>query len=182
MNGVFCGIMNSRMVRVFPNVFRRVTKSYATASPTQTSSKSHSVEASEELKLIFATPRRAIFDEAVVKQVDVPTVAGYVGILAKHVPILGVLRPGLVQVHKTDGEVVKMFVSSGTLSMNIDGTCQVLAEEATEPEHLDETLARQHLESAQRRVQEGGSDIEKAEAYIAIEVCEAILKAIHGQV
>lgn len=52
---------------------------------------------------------QAFFTDTVIKQVDVPTVAGVVGVLAKHVPTLGVLKPGVVQVTDLDGEC---FVSS----------------------------------------------------------------------
>ncbi|VDM24491.1 unnamed protein product [Toxocara canis] len=123
----------------------------------------------------------AFFSGTVVKQVDVPTLAGVVGVLAKHVPTIGVLKPGVVQVIDLDGNATKLFVSSGTFSMNIDGTCQVLAEEVLPIEDIDETLARQELETAQRRIQEGGSEVDKAEAAITIEVCEALIKAVHGQ-
>lgn len=34
---------------------------------------------------------------------DIPTQAGTVGILAKHVPTIGVLKPGVVTVTDADG-------------------------------------------------------------------------------
>lgn len=46
---------------------------------------------------------QAFFSGTVVKQVDVPTLAGVVGVLAKHVPTIGVLKPGVVQVIDLDG-------------------------------------------------------------------------------
>lgn len=79
-----------------------------------------------------------------------------VGILASHVPTIGVLKPGVVTVTDAEGispivhycflsiniagKQVRLFVSSGTLSMNIDGTCQVLAEEAVNVEDIDENV------------------------------------------
>lgn len=67
-----------------------------------------------------------------VRQIDVPTVAGNMGILgmfsptelrsidkddkfclkilsANHVPILGVLKPGVVSVHESDGNMKRFF-------------------------------------------------------------------------
>lgn len=38
------------------------------------------------------------------------------------------------------GNVTKLFVSSGTISVNIDGTVQVLAEEALKVEDIDEAV------------------------------------------
>ena len=75
----------------------------------------------EELRLTFASPdtvsiiyfRRAnykfpvqaVFSNAVVKQVDVPTLAGMVGVLANHVPTIGVLKPGVVAVTTNEGKI-----------------------------------------------------------------------------
>ncbi|ETN75041.1 hypothetical protein RB195_020285 [Necator americanus] len=134
----------------------------------------------EELRLTFASPDTAFYSNAVVKQVDVPTLAGMVGVLANHVPTIGVLKPGVVSVTDMDGNVFKLFVSSGTLSVNIDGSCQVLAEEVVKIEDIDQSAARAVLESAQRDAVEG-SDLSKAEASIRAEVADALLKAASGQ-
>uniref|UniRef100_A0A915CZT4 F-ATPase delta subunit n=1 Tax=Ditylenchus dipsaci TaxID=166011 RepID=A0A915CZT4_9BILA len=127
------------------------------------------------LKFTFACPDKAFYNNIVVKQVDVPTLAGMVGVLANHVPTIGILKPGVVQVYEEDGKVNKLFVSSGTLSVNIDGSCQVLAEEAMPIEEIDEALARKELETAQRQSNEG-SDVQKAEASIRAEVADALIK------
>ncbi|CAJ0606088.1 unnamed protein product [Cylicocyclus nassatus] len=134
----------------------------------------------EELRLTFASPDAAFYNNAVVKQVDVPTLAGMVGVLANHVPTIGVLKPGVVTVTDMQGQQTKMFVSSGTLSVNIDGSCQVLAEEVVKIEDIDQNEARTILESAQRDAAEG-SDLSRAEASIRVEVAEALLKAASGQ-
>ncbi|CAI5443461.1 unnamed protein product [Caenorhabditis angaria] len=134
----------------------------------------------EELRLTFASPDTALFSNAVVKQVDVPTLAGVVGVLANHVPTIGVLKPGVVQVTDNEGGVQRVFVSSGTLSVNIDGSCQVLAEEVLKIEDIDETAARNELEAAQKASGEG-SEVAKAEAQIRVEVAEALLKAATNQ-
>ncbi|CAD5217444.1 unnamed protein product [Bursaphelenchus xylophilus] len=136
--------------------------------------------ASEELLLTLASPSASFFNKEVVKQVDVPTQAGVVGVLASHVPTIGVLKPGVVSVTKADGSQVKLFVSSGTLSVNIDGSCQVLAEEIVQVEDIDESAARQELDAAQRKTGEG-SEVDRAEASIRAEVAEALLKAATGQ-
>lgn len=39
------------------------------------------------------------------------------------------------------GKHLKLFVSSGTFSMNIDGSCQVLAEEIVEINEIDESVS-----------------------------------------
>ena len=52
-------------------------------------------------------------------------------------PTIAVLKPGVLTVHEAEGNMVKYFVSSGTVSMNIDGTCQILAEEIAPLDDLD---------------------------------------------
>uniref|UniRef100_A0AC34R3B3 ATP synthase F1 complex delta/epsilon subunit N-terminal domain-containing protein n=1 Tax=Panagrolaimus sp. JU765 TaxID=591449 RepID=A0AC34R3B3_9BILA len=163
----------ARSVRAIARVIPK--RHYAAAAPAADT-------ASEELLLTFSSPSTAFYTNKVVKQVDVPTLAGTVGVLAKHVPTIGVLKPGVVQVIELDGNVKKMFVSSGTMSMNIDGTLQVLAEEAINIEDIDETKARHELEAAQRKGAEGGSEVDRAEAAIRAEVAEALVKAATGQV
>lgn len=44
-----------------------------------------------------------------VRQVDVPTGTGFIGILASHVPTFGVLKPGVLTVMETEGAINKFF-------------------------------------------------------------------------
>ncbi|KAK0394783.1 hypothetical protein QR680_000931 [Steinernema hermaphroditum] len=158
----------SRLVRLFPRLIQASSRSYAAPA---------AAHGESELRLTFASPDQALFTNKAVKQVDVPTLAGTVGILASHVPTLGVLKPGIVTVTDLEGNTTRMFVSSGTLSMNIDGSVQVLAEEAVKVEDIDESLARQEFDAAQRKAAEGGSEVDRAEALIRVEVAEALIKA-----
>lgn len=66
------------------------------------------------------------YDSQSVKQVDVPSFSGAFGILPKHVPTLAVLKPGVVSVFENDGNVKKIFVSSGTVTINEDSSVQVI--------------------------------------------------------
>lgn len=65
------------------------------------------------------------YDAASVRQVDVPSFSGSFGILPKHVPTLAVLKPGVVTVFENDGSAKKIFVSSGTVTINEDSSVQV---------------------------------------------------------
>lgn len=48
---------------------------------------------SDEMKLTFAAANKTFYDAAVVRQIDVPSFSGSFGILAKHVPTLGMFLP-----------------------------------------------------------------------------------------
>lgn len=54
-----------------------------------------------------------------------PSFSGSFGILPKHVPTLAVLKPGVVSVYENEGAVKKIFVSSGTVTINEDSSVQV---------------------------------------------------------
>lgn len=49
------------------------------------------------------------YNQASVKQVDVPSTSGTFGILAQHVPLLAALKPGVITVTEDDGTINKYF-------------------------------------------------------------------------
>ncbi|XP_043592472.1 ATP synthase subunit delta, mitochondrial [Bombus pyrosoma] len=134
--------------------------------------------ASNEMKFTLAGANQVFYDESVIKQVDVPSFSGSFGILPKHVPTLAVLKPGVVTVYEEDGAVKKVFVSSGTVTINENNSVQILAEEAHPLENLDGTAARELLSKAQQQLSSASSEQEKAEAAIAVEVAEALVQAL----
>merc|ERR1739848_420243 len=77
------------------------------------------------------------------------------GILPQHVPTLGVLQAGWATVFENGGAAKKFFVSSGSYAVNDDGSVMIAA--------------------AQARANQG-DDLAKAEAQIAVETLEALLK------
>lgn len=89
-----------------------------------------------------------------------------------------VLKPGVVNVFEADGTSKKFFVSSGSVTVNDDSSVQVLAEEAHAIEFLDPSLCRDALTAAQAELNSASSEEAKAEAAIAVEVAEALVKAV----
>ncbi|XP_076163819.1 ATP synthase, delta subunit [Ptiloglossa arizonensis] len=134
-------------------------------------------DASDQMKFTFAGANQVFYDQAVIKQVDVPTFSGSFGILPKHVPTLAVLKPGVVTVYEESGEAKKVFVSSGTVTINEDNSVQILAEEAHSLENLDNSAARDLLSKAQQELSSASSEQDKAAAAIAVEVAEALVQA-----
>ncbi|XP_076247029.1 ATP synthase, delta subunit [Calliopsis andreniformis] len=133
--------------------------------------------ASDQMKFTFAGANQVFYDQAVIKQVDVPSFSGSFGILPKHVPTLAVLKPGVVTVYEEGGATKKVFVSSGTITINEDNSIQILAEEAHPVEDLDSGAARDILSKAQQQLSSASSDKDRAEAAIAVEVAEALVQA-----
>ncbi|XP_072924370.1 ATP synthase subunit delta, mitochondrial [Hemitrygon akajei] len=131
-----------------------------------------------KMSFTFASPTEVFYNEASVKQVDVPTLTGSFGILPAHVPTLQVLKPGVVTVFDEEGGQNKYFVSSGSVTVNADSSVQLLAEEATALENLDVTAAKANLEKANSELLSATNEVERAEALINIEANEAIVKAL----
>ncbi|XP_065069481.1 ATP synthase subunit delta, mitochondrial-like [Rhopilema esculentum] len=129
------------------------------------------------LSLTFGTPHKVFFNEQGVSQVDVPSLTGSFGILPSHVPIISVLKPGVVTVY-SGGSTEKFFVSSGTITVNKDSSAQILAEEAAPLSDLDVHAARQGLEASQTLLSTASTDVDKAKAIVGIEFHEALIKAL----
>ncbi|KYN20978.1 ATP synthase subunit delta, mitochondrial, partial [Trachymyrmex cornetzi] len=134
-------------------------------------------DAADQMKFTFAGANQVFYDRAVIRQVDVPSFSGSFGILPKHVPTLAVLKPGVITIYEEDGSSKKIFVSSGTIAINEDNSVQILAEEAHPVENLDNSAARDILNKAQQQLSSATSDVDKAEAGIAVEVAEALVQA-----
>lgn len=68
------------------------------------------------------------------------------------------LKPGVVTVYENDGSTKKIFVSSGTITVNEDSSVQVLAEEAHPIENLDLSAAREVLSQSQSELSQASTD------------------------
>ncbi|XP_053678078.1 ATP synthase subunit delta, mitochondrial-like [Anopheles nili] len=131
----------------------------------------------DEMAFTLAAANKVFYDSANIRQVDVPSFSGAFGILPKHVPTLAVLKPGVVTVYENDGGVKKIFVSSGTVTVNEDASVQVLAEEAHPVEDLDSAACREIFSKAQAQLSSATGEVDRAEAAISLEVAEALVKA-----
>lgn len=132
---------------------------------------------SDEMDFTLAAGNQVFYANQNVKQVDVPSFSGSFGILPKHVPTLAILKPGVITVYENEGGSKKIFVSSGTITVNDDSSVQIIAEEAHPIENLDASAARDVLSKAQSELSSASSELTKAEAQIAVEVAEALVAA-----
>ena len=74
------------------------------------------------------------------------TVAGQLGILPGHTPLLGALAPGFaVRIDQEGGESLSVAVHGGFLSVRKDGV-SVLAEQAEMADDIDVSRAREALD------------------------------------
>lgn len=120
----------------------------------------------EALSLTFASPAQSFYKDVKVKQVDVPSYSGSLGLLPNHVPILAVIKPGVVTVYEDGGEAKKYFVAAGTVTMNEDSSLVLLTSEAVAVEDLDVAAAQKNLAAAQQSTPEGMIQAEVNQAII----------------
>merc|ERR1712012_5680 len=155
----------------FPSLVRHCTKA---AAISQQQTRNYG-----DMAFTFASTDQVYYDQASVKQIDVPSFSGSFGILPNHVPLLAVLKPGVITVFEDDASSKKFFVSSGSITINDDSSVQILAEEAVPVESLDANAIREGAAAAVSAVSAAGTDEKaKAEAEIALETYEALQKAV----
>ena len=132
------------------------------------------------LNLTFSTPKQSFFDKVDVSQVDVPLMHGNYGLMANHVPIIGVLKPGKITVQAGDSGPQHYIVSSGTVTVNGDSTCQILCEEAAPLENFDVAAAKAALNAASSAAS-SGTEEEKAAAQVEVDALSTIIEILDGK-
>ncbi|SFL42027.1 ATP synthase F1 subcomplex epsilon subunit [Bradyrhizobium sp. NFR13] len=96
-----------------------------------------------------------------VDQVDIPGVAGDLGVMAGHAPLVAALRPGIMVV--TAGGTQQKIIVLGGLAEVSDKGLTVLAEVATSIEELDrEAFASQIAEMEEKLAEKEGSALDRA--------------------
>jgi F-type H+-transporting ATPase subunit epsilon len=117
--------------------------------------------ASFDLSLV--TPDGAVF-EGEVEMLIVPGADGEIGILARHAPLIAMLKAGSTRVHvNRDTEVQEFATGPGFFKVEQDRAL-ALVDDAIDADHIDEARAREQLEAAQaelEQVEKGESDADR---------------------
>jgi F-type H+-transporting ATPase subunit epsilon len=130
----------------------------------------------KNLKFSIVTPERIVFEETV-RQVTVPTTEGEITILPDHIPLVSVLKAGVVELKRLDGETEIMAVSGGFLEVLPDKVV-ILADTAEMAHELDESRIEAAKKRAEDRKQENADDVKFTEASVMIEKQLARSKAV----
>ena len=105
-------------------------------------------------ELSLVTPDGAVF-EGEAQMLVVPGAAGEIGVLARHAPLVAMLRAGEIRV-KADGAWQSFAAGPGYFKVQRDRAI-VLVDEAVRAEEID-------LEQARREAEEARALLERAEA------------------
>lgn len=129
------------------------------------------------IKFEIVTPERVVLKE-MVRQVTVPTLDGEITVLPDHIPLVSVLKSGVIEVKRADGQIEVMSVSGGFIEVLADKIV-ILADTAELAREIDEL----RIEEARKRAEEMKhwqdiDEIQFAEANAMIERQLARSKAV----
>jgi F-type H+-transporting ATPase subunit epsilon len=111
----------------------------------------------------LVTPEGAAF-EGEVEMLVVPGDAGEIGVLARHAPLVAMLKAGSTRVWvRRDGDVREFATGPGFFKVEQDRAL-ALVDDAVDAQHIDAERAQRQLEDARReleRVEAGESDADR---------------------
>ncbi|MDD3608024.1 MAG: F0F1 ATP synthase subunit epsilon [Candidatus Moranbacteria bacterium] len=112
----------------------------------------------KRIKFEIATPERVVLKEEIL-QVTVPTQEGEITVLPKHSPLVSILKPGVLELKKLDGEIEIISVSGGFIEVLLNKVI-ILADTAERAEEIDIERA----EEARKRAEESLKDMRSVDA------------------
>ncbi len=111
----------------------------------------------------LVTPDGPVF-EGEVEMLIVPGADGEIGVLARHAPLIAMLKAGSTRVHvKRDSEVREFATGPGFFKVEQDRAL-ALVDDAVDAKEIDDARAREQLETAQaelERIERGESDADR---------------------
>lgn len=108
------------------------------------------------------TPEGAAF-EGEAEMLIVPGAAGEIGVLARHAPLVAMLKAGSTRVHIGDGSVQEFATGPGFFQV-LEDRAIALVDDAVQADQIDDARAQQQLEAARaelERVEAGDSTADR---------------------
>jgi F-type H+-transporting ATPase subunit epsilon len=123
------------------------------------------------------TPEGAAF-EGDAEMVIVPGAAGEIGVLARHAPLVALLKAGSTRVHTGDGQVQEFATGPGFFQV-LEDRAIALVDAAVTADKIDAAAAQKQLEEAQaelERVESGDSTADRWQLEQRIRHAENMLR------
>ena len=120
--------------------------------------------AGKRFSVALVTPEGPVFDGEA-EMIVVPGAAGDIGVLARHAPLVAMLKAGSTRVYMdVEAEEVREFATGpGFFKVELDRAI-ALVDDAVSAQEIDHERARRQLEEAQaelERVERGESDADR---------------------
>lgn len=106
----------------------------------------------KSIKFEVVTPERVVSKQQVL-QATIPTEEGEITVLPEHIPLVSILKPGVLELKNIDGQIEIIAVSGGFVEVLRDKIV-ILADTAERAEDLDESLIAAAKEQAEKSKQE----------------------------
>lgn len=104
------------------------------------------------IKFEIVTPERAVLKQEIL-QITVPTTSGEITVLPDHIPLVSVLKPGVLELKLADNSSEIISVSGGFIEVTKDKVV-ILADTAERAEELDEARIKAAQERAEKLKEE----------------------------
>ena len=134
-----------------------------------------------KFEVSLVTPEGAAY-EGECEMLIVPGAAGEIGILARHAPLVAMLKAGSTRVHVTGSEVLEFATGPGFFKVEQDRAL-ALVDNAVDAREIDAARARRQLEEAQAELEQldaGGSDADRWQVEQRIRHAENQLTVAEG--
>ncbi len=123
------------------------------------------------------TPEGAAFDGDA-EMLIVPGAAGEIGVLARHAPLVALLKAGSTRVHLGDGQIQEYATGPGFFQV-LEDRAIALVDDAVTADKIDSAAAQRQLEEAQAelaRVESGESTADRWQLEQRIRHAENMLR------
>jgi F-type H+-transporting ATPase subunit epsilon len=129
----------------------------------------------------LVTPDGAAY-EGECEMLIVPGAAGEIGILARHAPLVAMLKAGSTRVHVHENEVLEFATGPGFFKVEQDRAL-ALVDDAVDAREIDRDRAQRQLDEAQaelERIEGGDSDVDRWQVEQRIRHAENQLEVATG--
>ena len=123
----------------------------------------------------LVAPETLIYSDDI-EFVVVPGAEGDFGVLPGHALLLSTVRPGIIEIFENDRPKERFFVGGGFAEVTPE-RCTILSTESVNLDDIDESTARQRLDTAERDLNEAASDADREKCEKALEVAQTLLAA-----
>jgi F-type H+-transporting ATPase subunit epsilon len=134
------------------------------------------------LEVSLVTPDGSAF-EGEAEMLIVPGAAGEIGVLARHAPLIALLKAGSTRVHIRRGAEVKEFATGPGFFKVEQDRALALVDDAVDVDEIDAERARALLEAAQaelERVESGDSEADRWQLEQRVKHAENMLTVASG--
>jgi F-type H+-transporting ATPase subunit epsilon len=104
------------------------------------------------IKFEIVTPERVVLKQEIF-QITVPTASGEITVLPDHIPLVSILKSGVIEIKRADNITEIIAVSAGFLEVMKDKVV-ILADTAERAEELDETRIKEARDKAEKLKEE----------------------------